>query len=169
MESFLKIMAYIGLADTAVLVVVIIWGVIRWADGILPALLRLGHGLASREVAIFAKGNNLSSLKSLLLDSKLFKQKNIREITKIEDIGSSEGASVYLVFWSDWSNEITEILNQKPNECALIVYAPYNEGRIPDPQMIQLDGTRHTAVTNFRGRLLNDIVTSMITTSYEKK
>jgi hypothetical protein len=34
--------------------------------------------------------------------------------------------------------------------------------------MRNLDGKRHTAVTNFRGRLLNDIVTAMITTSYEK-
>lgn len=61
-----------------------------------------------------------------------------------------------------------DILFMKPDECALVVYAPYDQGRIPDEQMKKLDGKRHTAVTNFRGRLLNDIVASMITTSYEK-
>jgi len=68
------------------------------------------------------------------------------------------------VFWPDWSDSLADILNKKPDECALIVYAPYGRGRIPDEQMKQLDGTRNTAVTNFRGRLLNDIVTAMITT-----
>jgi hypothetical protein len=46
----------------------------------------------------------------------------------------------------------------------MIVYAPYNKGRIPDDQMENLDGKRNTSVTNFRGRLLNDVVTAMITT-----
>ena len=75
---------------------------------------------------------------------------------------------MYLVVWHDWAADIVEILRQKPDQCALIVYAPYDRGRIPDGQMTLLDGKRHTAVTNFRGRLLNDIVASMITTSYEK-
>ena len=35
--------------------------------------------------------------------------------------------------------------------------------------MSLLDKKRNVVVNNFRGRLLNDIVVSMITTSYEKK
>jgi hypothetical protein len=35
--------------------------------------------------------------------------------------------------------------------------------------MKKIDGHRHTAVTNFRGRLLNDILTAMMTTAYEKR
>jgi len=75
---------------------------------------------------------------------------------------------MFLVYWPDWAADIAEILDNKRDECALIVYAPYDKGRIPDDQMKNLDGKRHTAVTNFRGRLLNDIVASMITTNYEK-
>ncbi len=69
------------------------------------------------------------------------------------------------MYWHDWANGISEILSKKPDKCAMVVYAPYDKGKIPDEQMKNLDGTRHTAVTNFRGRLLNDIVTAMITTS----
>ena len=94
--------------------------------------------------------------------------KNILEICGSQDIGKAEEASVYLVFWPDWIQNIDEILNEKPDKCALVVYAPYNLPRIPEDQMVKLDGKRHTAVTQFRGRLLNDIVTSMITTHYEK-
>ena len=86
----------------------------------------------------------------------------------MEDIGKAEETSVYLVFWHDWVDNITQILDKKPDACALIVYAPYENGKISDEQMKNLDGKRHTAVTNFGGRLLNDIITSMITTGYKK-
>ncbi len=168
MDPILKFLAFVGIVDAALIVAGIVYAIYLWATGIAPILLRLGNGLAKRRIAIFAKGDNLSSIKHLLLDSKLFKEKNICEVTRVGDVGRAEGASVYLVYWSDWSDDIDQILAQKPDECALIVYAPYNEGRISDDRVRDLDGKRHTAVTNFRGRLLNDIVSSMITTSYER-
>jgi hypothetical protein len=158
----------VELANFILLVIGIGWAFSLWLRGISPALLRLGNGLAKRKIALFAKSDNASSLKHLLMDSKLFKAKNIIEICQVNDIGRAERATMFLVFWHDWASDIGKILSIKPDECALIVYAPYDQGRIPDAQMKDLDGKRHTAVTNFRGRLLNDIVASMITTSYEK-
>jgi hypothetical protein len=169
METFLTTLAVVGSIETILLIVGLIWAFILWVRGVSPALLRLGNGLAKRKIAIFAKHENLSSLKSLLTDSKLFNEKNICQITKKEDIGIAERATLYLVFWHDWIDCIDDILRKKPDACALIVYAPRNLGPIPEDQMKKLDGYRHTAVTNFRGRLLNDIVTAMITTGYEKE
>lgn len=163
--TILTIISYIA---TGIVVVSIIIAIVLWFRGILPVLLRLGNGLAKRKIVIFAKGDNVNSLKSLLLDSKLFNQKNIFDITNKVDIGKAEEASVYLVYWPDWADDIAEIINKKPDKCAMVVYAPYDKGKIPDEQMKNLDGERHTAVTNFRGRLLNDIISFMITTSYEK-
>ncbi|HEY4484641.1 MAG TPA: hypothetical protein VI978_02880 [Candidatus Paceibacterota bacterium] len=168
MPSLLETLALIGTIETIVLIIGFIWAIILWTKGISPALYRLGNGLAKRKIAIFAKNDNVSSLKSLLCDSGLFRQKNIFEITNSGDIGKAEEASVYLVYWHDWADDINQILDKKPDKCALVVYAPYDKGRIPDEQMKNLDGKRHSAVTNFRGRLLNDIVTAMITTSYGK-
>ena len=164
LDPFLKTVATI---DTILLIIIVARAVILWLMGISPVLLRLGNGLAKRKIAIFAKNDNVASLKSLLMDSKLFREKNIFVITNKNDIGIAEKASIYLVYWHDWEADIDEILNKKPDKCALVVYAPYNKGRLTDENMVKLDGKRHTAVTNFRGRLLNDIVTSMITTSYE--
>lgn len=163
-----KVLAVIGLVDTILLVYLVGRRIYLWATGISPALYRLGNGLANRKIAVFAKDNNLASLQSLLVQSKLFREKNVVGITKREDIGIAERASVYLLFWPDWKDSLDEILAMKPDSCALIVYAPRTHGLIPEPQMVNLDGQRHTAVTNFRGRLLNDIVTAMITTSYEQ-
>ena len=164
----LKILTFLGYASTIVVVVSVFAAIVLWIKGILPVLLRLGNGLAKRKIVIFAKGDNVGSIKSLLLDSKLFNQKNIFEITNKGDIGKAEEASVYLVYWPDWADDITEILNKKPDRCAMVVYAPHDKGEIPGEQMKNLNGIRHVAVTNFRGRLLNDIISFMITTSYEK-
>ena len=164
-ETLKNILDWIGYGSTLIVVVAFVAGVVSWFRGITPALFRLGNGLAKRKIAIFAKNDNVRSLKGLLLDSKLFNQKNIIEITSKIDIGKAEEASVYLVHWHDWAENISEILSKKPDKCAMVVYAPYDKERIPNEQMVNLDGKRHTAVTNFRGRLLNDIVTAMITTN----
>ena len=165
METIKIFLDFAGYISTIIVIAGIIAGVVVWFSGISPALYRLGNGLAKRKIAVFAKNDNAVSLKSLLIDSKLFKQKNIFEITCKDDVGKAEETSVYLVHWHDWANDISEILSKKPDKCAMVVYAPYDKGKIPDEQMKNLDGKRHTAVTNFRGRLLNDIVTAMITTS----
>lgn len=167
-ETIWNTLAVVGVIETLVFILGIAYAIFLWVRGILPAILRLGNGLAKRKIAIFAKGDNVSSLKSLLSDSGLFRQKNIFEITNNNDLGKAEEASVYLVYWHDWADDINNILEKKPDKCALVVYAPYDKGRIPDEEMKNLDGKRHSAVTNFRGRLLNDIVTAMITTSYDR-
>ncbi len=163
------IFAVVGLVDTLLLLILIVRRIVLWAMGISPALYRLGNGLANRKIAVFAKDDNLASLTSLLVQSKLFQEKNVFGITKKEDMGIAERASVYLMNWPDWKDCVSDILSMKPDSCALIVYAPRSYGQIPEPDMVNLDGKRHTTVTNFRGRLLNDIVTAMITTSYDKK
>ena len=168
MNIALQTLLWVGYAEAAVLVCGLLWALVLWWRGILPVLLRLGNGLAKRKIAIFATGDNLTSLKSLLLGSGLFLAKNIFEVAKLDDIGQAESATVFLVFWHDWEKDLQEILRRKRDKCPLIVYAPVSKGRIPDGQMSALDGVRNTSVTNFRGRLLNDIISSMITTSYEK-
>ena len=156
----------IGMAQTVFWLAVISLGAWGTISGILPVLMRLGRGLAKRQIAIFAKGDKLRSLKDLLLDSKLFKSKNIRVITSVSDLGRAEGITVFLVIWDDWKDDIDQILNEKNDSTALIVYAPMDLGDIPQEKMCQIGEQRNVTVTRFRGRLLNDIVVSMITTSY---
>ncbi|MEA3464260.1 MAG: hypothetical protein U9R14_04280, partial [Patescibacteria group bacterium] len=141
--------------------------VVIWFKGILPVLLRIGNGLAKRKIAIFAKNDNLVSLKNLLLDSGLFNKNNISEITTHGDIGIAEKTSIYLIYWHDWSDKIDEILSKVKDGTALVVYAPQELGFIPSDKMARLNEKRNVVVANFRGRLLNDITTSIITTNYK--
>jgi hypothetical protein len=137
---------------------------IAWFKGIFPVLYRLGNGLAKRKIALFVRSDNFSSLRGLLVDSKLFSEKNIMHISTVNDIKKSERASLFLVYWPDWENDIDKIINMKKDSTALIVYAPQDKGFLDKSKTAFLDKERNTVLTNFRGRLLNDIVISMITT-----
>ena len=117
---------------------------------------------------MFGDGESLVSLDSLLQDSKLFRRANLIKIAQPTDVDAAEDASVFLVYWPAWKNHLEGILKRKKRSTALIVYAPQEFGFIPKEQIELLGRHRNVVVSNFRGRLLNDIVTSLITTSYEK-
>lgn len=167
LEAVLTVITYLEYASLLLWLVAILTAVALWIKGILPALLRLGNGLAKRKIVIFAKNENLDSLKTLLADSRLFRGGNIKGVSTLDDMGAAENATLYLVYWRDWGTDIERILQQKKDGDALIVYAPDGARSIPDDKMKLIDMERNASVTNFRGRLLNDIVTAMITTSYK--
>lgn len=159
---------WVGRVTAVIFLVGLIWGFYAWfIKGILPPLIRLGNGFSKRRIAIFAKGDHLRSLENLLLDSKLFNKKNIIDIASDGDFGRAEQATLFLVFWHDWQDKITEILSAKKDTTALIVYAPTDLERIPQDKLETLNSKRNTMVANFRGRLLNDIIVGLISTSYQ--
>lgn len=160
---------FIGILTTGWAVITFVLAVFAWFKGILPAILRLGNGLAKRKIAIFAKSDNLSSLIGLLIDSGLFLKSNVTEITNEGDFGKSEGSTLFLVYWPDWKDKLLQIRDLKKDNEALVIYAPRFAGPIPENIMSELDKKRNVTVVNFRGRLLNDMVTAMITSSYTKK
>lgn len=157
-----------GYVSTALVFASAVAAAVVWAVGIGPALWRLGNGLACRRIAVFAKDGALTSLDALLADSRLFWKANIINVGAEGDIGKAERATLFLVHWPDWTDTWKKILDQKRDGTALIVYAPQDKGRIPADVLEEMNNARNVVICNFRGRLLNDIVTSMITTSYEK-
>lgn len=169
-QVFWELLGAAGNLATLIVVISTIAGIVLWTRGLLPVVFRLGSGLRRRKVAIFAKANSLHGLRGLLEDSRLFNTKNLIDITSAVDFGRAENASVFLVQWPDWElPEKRSILDRKADATALIVYAPQAAGLIPPEEIRLLEQQRNAVLCNFRGRLLNDIVTSMITTAYEKK
>ncbi len=164
MDCFLKMLNLLGYWSTLIVIIAVIVEIYRWCKGISPALLRLGKGLASRKIAVFAENDNFSSLKSLLVDSKLFKDKNVTQITR-KELRKAEDFSLFLAHWKTISSYLDIILSAKKDGTALIIYAPQEEGFVPSESIEEINKHRNVILVNFRGRLLNDIVTSLITTS----
>ncbi|WP_300532633.1 hypothetical protein [Maricaulis sp.] len=136
--------------------------------GFLPALWRLGNGLRHKKIAVFASGDTLTSLVDLLGDTKLFTKKNIVAVSRLNDLGRAENAQTYLVHWPDWGVDgLRRILTLKKDQTALVVYAPHAGGRVDNEAIDELERHRNVVLVNFRGRLLNDIIISMITAGHE--
>ncbi|MDP2938742.1 MAG: hypothetical protein Q8O13_01495 [Candidatus Omnitrophota bacterium] len=167
MKTFLGILDVIGYGTTVVVVIAFLAGIYRWIAGISPALWRLGKGLADRKIAVFADGDDFNSIRDLLIDSNLFKGKNISQITKNE-IKKAGQYSLFLAHWKSISSHLDGILSEKKDGTALLIYAPQEEGFIPKEDIARINQHRNVIVVNFRGRLLNDIMISLITTSYER-
>ncbi len=137
--------------------------ILRW---VVPVWYRLWIGLSTRKIAVFAD-NEYASLKKMLKDSKIFREKNIEQMHK-NSIDDAKNYSVFLIHWICFEDCIDQILDLKDDATALIVYAPSEEGRISDENMKKLNTKRNVIVVNMRGRLMNDIFTCLITTNYER-
>lgn len=148
-------------------VFVIILVIYTFIKGIFPVWYRLGIGLTKRKIAVFAV-NEFDSLKAMLVDSNIFKSNNIVKIDK-NSIKKAEVFTLLLVHWKDFSSEIDAILSIKKDYAALIIYAPQSEGFIHKDTLEKINLERNSIIVNFRGRLLNDILTCMMTTSNQHK
>lgn len=139
--------------------------VFRW---IMPVLYRLWIALSKREIAVFAT-TEYTSLKNMLDSSWIFREDNIYQILP-NSLSDADEKTIFLVHWKDFKDKIDIILAKKRSNTALIIYAPQNEGFIEPREMVEkINSYPNTTIVNFRGRLLNDILVSMITTSYFKK
>ncbi|CAM3784532.1 hypothetical protein FLGE108171_14990 [Flavobacterium gelidilacus] len=134
--------------------------------GVLPVWIRLGKGLSNKKIAIYAE-KEFDDFKDLLVDSGLFNKKNIEKVTG-SSLSKGERHTMMLVNYNEFDDKINDILNFKKDSDSLIVYVS-NGVRVPQNIMDNINNHRNSIVVTFRGRLLNDIVTSLITTSYEQK
>jgi hypothetical protein len=153
---------------TFVFVIGAVYAAYLWFIGVIPVLFRLGN-LRRRKIAVFAKGDASGSLVALFSDAKLFNKNNIIPITSAADFGRADKATIFVVHWPDWTGDLAQIIAMKGDQTPLIVYAPQTANPIPPDDVALLDEHRNVVVANFRGRLLNDVVSSFITTAYEKR
>lgn len=144
-----------------------VYAVYLAVTGVLPVWYRLGRGLADRKIALFAE-QDFDDLQSMLIDSHLFKAQNVVRMTK-GSIAKAQHMTLLLVHYQPFQDSIDAILRIKNDSDALIIYAPQDEGRIADDVLKNINAQRNAIIVNFRGRLLNDILTSMMTTGYERR
>ena len=172
MDSMMQFLTHPGLTVIGNLLTIgVVFGYIYAlylaGKGILPVWYRLGRGLARRKIALFAE-SHFEDLQSMLVDSHLFKAQNVVRMTK-GSIAKAQHMTLLLVHYQSFQDSIDDILRIKNDSDALIIYAPQDEGRIDDDVLKKINAQRNAIIVNFRGRLLNDILTSMMTTGYERR
>jgi hypothetical protein len=161
----------IGLATTAIAVLGFFGVVLGWILGISPLLYRLGLGRWLRKITIVATSEEYASLKADMVDSGVFRDKNINHISK-QDLSKVKDAGLLLVHYGSFDEkQIKIIISNKKSEAGMVVYFPgfSQTNRIPDDIAKLINNEPHTVLVNFRGRLINDVLTTLLSTSYAKK
>jgi hypothetical protein len=167
MDEIIKIIFCIwNWGSKAIVILTLLTTGYLYVMGIFPALYRLGTGLAERKIALFAE-SEYTSLRKLLVDSELFKDKNVVQIHR-NSINSAENHSLFVVYWAEFSDKLDDILRNKKDNVPLIIYAPQDKGRIEPEDLETINQHRNVIIVNFRGRLINDILVSLMTTGFKK-
>ena len=117
---------------------------------------------------IVASAEDYCDLEEDLSDSGLIKRKNIQRVSD-KHISKVKDALLLIVVYGYLDKDgFREIINGKSSRCGLIVHCPPEKGRIDDEEMGLLSKTAFTALCNFRGRLVNDVLLMMLSTSFKK-
>lgn len=144
----------------------IVYRVVSWFFGITPVVIRFGTALWRRRVAVFGSADAYASLKATIVGSNIFNSDGVIHIP-LDDIDAGKGETLFLVDWESAGSEIDQILaTRSSNQTAVVIFA--KPASIPPEKMADIANRANTVVVNFRGRLLNDILTSLVTTSYER-
>ncbi|QWD79265.1 hypothetical protein ICV01_06330 [Polynucleobacter sp. MWH-Spelu-300-X4] len=156
----------VGGISVSITFIAITYKVVCFFWGVTPLMLRLGISLWKRKVAIFGDESSFSSLKLMLIDSGIFKEKNIIKIDLI-DLAKAKKLDIFLVDWNSSKDHINQIFDFRPNnQTPVIIFA--SPGKIPEENLSDIANRSNTVIVNFRGRLINDLLTSLVTTSYDK-
>lgn len=163
----------VGGISVTLLVFGALLNLICWSLGIAPLLWRLGYGRWFRKIAIVARPENYAQLENDLLRSGIFRGNNIFSIYP-DSLSQIKDHDLLLIHYQSFTaTEIKTILaNKKPNAGMIFYFpefCPQKGIEISDEMLRLINNNENTSVANFRGRLLNDIITTLITTSYEKR
>lgn len=137
--------------------------------GITQALWRFGLALFGKKILVIADGSDFEDIREDLSDSGLIKNKNIQRISN-KHLDKINDALMLIVVYGYLENDDFEaVLRRKSSRCGLIVHCPPEKGRIDERQMSLLSKTSFTALCNFRGRMVNDVLLMMLSTSFKRK
>jgi len=168
----MRFVEIVGVLTTVFGVGLFIWAAVSWALGIFPLFLRLGFGRWKRKIDIVAKDDIYSSLKTDLMDTGIFREKNIYQIKK-ETLSKIKNSTLALIHYQSFTeDEIKIILSFKKSNAGFIFYFPEftpPTTMIPSVMMKEINNQQFTTIVNMRGRLMNDIVTTLLSTSYDRK
>lgn len=156
----------VGGISVSIAFVAIVYRVICFFWGVTPLVLRLGISLWKRRIAIFGDAESFASFKLMLIDSGIFKEKNIDRIDLI-DIAKAKKFDIYLVDWASSRAHINAIFDcRQSQQTPVIIFAAPKA--ISEDELPNIANMSNTVIVNFRGRLMNDLLTSLVTTSYDK-
>ena len=158
---------WFGYISSVIILVGFVWAFVQWLRGIIPLSIRASK-IRQNKVAVFAKGANITELMDSMNGTKLFGKSSFKEVSTIGNLSACEESRIFVLHWADWGADIDTVLAKKTSQTGLIVYAPHGV-IVPGQDMSKLQNHNFVTLTNFRGRLINDLLAMAIAIRYAKK
>lgn len=155
------ILAMVGVVSLAFVVIGCI-------SGLTQAIVRFGLALFGKKVAVFASADDFHVIKSDLASSGLVKEKNIERVSVEQRSSLNEALLIVFACRDDNKKHIKEVVVRKNPRCGLVVYCPDGPSALTHEEMAEINAAPFATVCNFRGRLINDILLMMLSTSFKK-
>jgi hypothetical protein len=140
-----------------------------WAAGVTLVMKRLGLGRWYRKVLIVGSSGETKSLRRDIEDSGVFRKNNIEEVDERNLVDVKRASLILLDYWSLEVSQVAVVLANKQKHAGLVVYSPMGKGRIPDEISATINNEPFTTLVQMRGRLVNDLLITLMSTSYDKK
>lgn len=158
-HPFFIIIGGLSTASMALAIFVKIFSVIF---GVTPLAWRFSLAVWDKKIGIIASEEGFQKIIHEIKSSSLVKEKNISRIliSNIEDVRKK---GLLVVDYEHFKDLKSLVPLRKSSQAAIIVLA--KPGQIPSDEMSWLSDRSNIIVTNFFGRLLNDMVVSMVSTS----
>ncbi|WCN08275.1 hypothetical protein [Marinomonas mediterranea] len=151
-----------GVIYTALALAGTLYLIYKAAIGSFPIIFRLGIAVSNRKILICA-GDRFGDLERLLVESKLFRKKNISQMS-LHELDNMDSTTLCIVHYKYAQDRFTDLMNNKKDSCAVIVFADGGHQEVQSAHTQLIDKKKHTSLVNFRGRLLSDVFMAMITT-----
>lgn len=168
-EAVVAAFGYLDVAFCLFGLVALIAIVLGAFAGITQALWRFGLALFGKKILVIADEGDYEDIREDLTDSGLIKNKNIQRISNKHLDKINDTLMLIVVYGYLGNDDFEAVVRRKNSRCGLIVHCPPEKGRIDDRQMSLLSKTSFTALCNFRGRIVNDVLLMMLSTSFKRK
>ena len=140
--------------------------------GITQVAWRFGLALFGKKVIIVADDSAYKDLKEDFTYSGLIKEKNIIQASTNHLEKTKDALLIIIVYGYLNEDDFKQVVSNKKGRCGLIVYCPPNKdcalGRLSEEEMELVSKSTFSALCNFRGRLVNDVLLMMLSTSFKK-
>ena len=107
-------------------------------------------------------------IKSDLASSGLVKEKNIERVSVEQRSSLNEALLIVFACRDDKRSTSKRLLSERTLRCGLVVYCPDGPSALTREEMPEINAAPFATVCNFRGRLINDILLMMLSTSFKK-
>ncbi len=132
---------------------------------------RFGLALFAKKIMIVANEEDRNNIRCDLTRSGLIKEKNIRMVSSAQLVDLKGAFMIIVSYGYLKDDDFARVINEKSSRCGLIVYCPPEpeRGSLSEEEKSLLNSTPFTTLCNFRGRLVNDVLLMMLSTSFKKK